>query len=882
MGDEKKKRISSESQDKANSGDSSSDEVQVIGEAVPKRKTSRVILEEDQEDEQEEEAEGEEEEESQEQLEDEEDDQNAQGGQLYEIEKIVAHRKKGRQQQFKVRWKGYDQTQDSWEPEKSLREQGCDEIIDAFFEEIKEQEELDRQMEEIRVKQDEEEMKRKLEESKMWGGILDTVAQDAIDDMAKKEISNLYVADRVLTETEKALIEVNSKTSPTLRLTRAQLRAIKEGQSTTPRASSSVSVESTDTPKHTPKKPTTQGKKQIAGRKTSRTISDTNLGTDFLTAEDSSSDERMSCKRKQRDSSSDSSSSVEELPVKARKTSDTAKVAIKRKLKTTEQQKQKRRDNEAKEQKMANDVKRSMIKAVQDAEDRNKKLVEQGKLKAKGDTAEKPSSSTMKGKPSTSGVAVASSSTAATKPPGKFMIPKKKPIKLNITRTNPRPLDLLDTIMDQQAATVFGSATQISSPAVRPQVPERRPEVNDGSFERLNSIRERAKERVSVIPSENPLPTERRRMKDKLPNQVQDIEVDACMKNMEDYYNRQDPIFISQEQFVNEISMKNVTIITRAFRNKANKFNLEYEDSSGNKLLHMVVESGCSKHHPEDDLISILADNGADLQSKNAKGFTPLQLAVKKNRLCLVRRLIGAGSPINSKEKQGRNALDIAIDHNVNLDIVKELLWAGANMSQRCLNRVKTRVPDIKSSIASEIEAHNKSLQTLAHEKRLIVLRDFRILDQHVSPQLITSLCDPVETSFSFDVADPSVSKDHGYVISCMVVDTTPMYDSTLPGGKDNPINKYLARLWGWSPVERIVVNDHYCEPVTASGTHHFLFATNLERKNVLTLHLKPEFRKRPLFVVTQTFKIDIGADVSIYVEENHEDQDFGDGPAAM
>ena len=43
------------------------------------------------------------------------------GEQEYEVEKIIRHKRKGQGTQFLIRWKGYDQTEDSWEPQQNLK-----------------------------------------------------------------------------------------------------------------------------------------------------------------------------------------------------------------------------------------------------------------------------------------------------------------------------------------------------------------------------------------------------------------------------------------------------------------------------------------------------------------------------------------------------------------------------------------------------------------------------------------------------------------------------------------------------------------------------------------------------------------------------------------
>ncbi|XP_055302155.1 chromo domain-containing protein cec-1-like isoform X3 [Sitodiplosis mosellana] len=56
-------------------------------------------------------------------------DNGGNGEEGYEVEDIVDHKFKGKKKYFKIRWKGYDETADSWELEKDL---SCPEIIERY------------------------------------------------------------------------------------------------------------------------------------------------------------------------------------------------------------------------------------------------------------------------------------------------------------------------------------------------------------------------------------------------------------------------------------------------------------------------------------------------------------------------------------------------------------------------------------------------------------------------------------------------------------------------------------------------------------------------------------------------------------------------------
>jgi chromobox protein 1 len=49
---------------------------------------------------------------------------------LYEIERLIDHRKIGNKEEYLVCWLGYDEDEDTWEPRSSLEETAMDAITE--------------------------------------------------------------------------------------------------------------------------------------------------------------------------------------------------------------------------------------------------------------------------------------------------------------------------------------------------------------------------------------------------------------------------------------------------------------------------------------------------------------------------------------------------------------------------------------------------------------------------------------------------------------------------------------------------------------------------------------------------------------------------------
>jgi ankyrin repeat protein len=77
------------------------------------------------------------------------------------------------------------------------------------------------------------------------------------------------------------------------------------------------------------------------------------------------------------------------------------------------------------------------------------------------------------------------------------------------------------------------------------------------------------------------------------------------------------------------------------------------------------------------DVVTFLAQRGANLDAASPNGTTALMMAVREHRLDTARLLIGRGADINHRNQDGATALSWAKRGN-ETDLEKELRRAGA------------------------------------------------------------------------------------------------------------------------------------------------------------------------------------------------------------
>ncbi len=82
---------------------------------------------------------------------------------------------------------------------------------------------------------------------------------------------------------------------------------------------------------------------------------------------------------------------------------------------------------------------------------------------------------------------------------------------------------------------------------------------------------------------------------------------------------------------------------------------LTQKDMYGDTVLHAVAMMNL-----DEDIISLLINNGADIDARNKEGVTPLEIAVQKENIEIVRLLSQKGASIHTQDTHGNSPLSMA------------------------------------------------------------------------------------------------------------------------------------------------------------------------------------------------------------------------------
>jgi ankyrin repeat protein len=97
------------------------------------------------------------------------------------------------------------------------------------------------------------------------------------------------------------------------------------------------------------------------------------------------------------------------------------------------------------------------------------------------------------------------------------------------------------------------------------------------------------------------------------------------------------------------------------------------------KLFDTALHRAAQNDHP--DVVKLLLDRGATVDSSNARGETPLMLAAGNNRTAVVRLLLERGADVSARDEQQRTAAQHAQSHGAR-DALRLLTAKGGGLKE--------------------------------------------------------------------------------------------------------------------------------------------------------------------------------------------------------
>lgn len=101
--------------------------------------------------------------------------------------------------------------------------------------------------------------------------------------------------------------------------------------------------------------------------------------------------------------------------------------------------------------------------------------------------------------------------------------------------------------------------------------------------------------------------------------------------------------------------------------------NVQYKNNAGESFIYKVISSYGQEAGKVKEYISILLDNGIDINEKNIVGTTPLMAAVKRNRKELIPFLLENGADPNETDNGNNTAFYYAVAEQFSFDMYDAL-----------------------------------------------------------------------------------------------------------------------------------------------------------------------------------------------------------------
>jgi hypothetical protein len=254
-------------------------------------------------------------------------------------------------------------------------------------------------------------------------------------------------------------------------------------------------------------------------------------------------------------------------------------------------------------------------------------------------------------------------------------------------------------------------------------------------------------------------------------------------------------IGISQKQRnIVLIIMISLTIILISGSAPAQDFSSFFRNALGMSLLHEAAVNRRS------DIIRTLLDKGADVNSRDIRGGTPLHLAAYYGPIESVILLVDKGSDVNATENFGKTPLVLAAEGN-HVDIIKYLISKGADL-------------DMAIAVAEGLTV--KEPQTFAIVVKLLIKYSLKQeVTQTIPAVSISNNAAQPSPVIKSDIDDPPAAigkpKRNSYAIVIGIENyrqKLPKADYAVADAKT--MTEYLTKVLGY-PEENVVtlLNEH-------------------------------------------------------------------------
>ncbi|KAI1728702.1 M-phase phosphoprotein 8-like isoform X1 [Ditylenchus destructor] len=299
------------------------------------------------------------------------------------------------------------------------------------------------------------------------------------------------------------------------------------------------------------------------------------------------------------------------------------------------------------------------------------------------------------------------------------------------------------------------------------------------------------------------------------------------------------PIQLSQQEFEEAVMDGKVDKVRAALAAKdKDNINLDSTDGSGLTLLHKLCEVKCNATHTQCELIEVMVTNGARMDAiETSSGQIPLHAAIANRRICHVKKLLALRSPVNTPDYSDQPPIVTAFNCS-DAEFINALLNAGATFQPAFRNK-----PSTNKHLLKKVISHQARLQSAFDKARNTITSNMTA--KPISPIFVNPLYESrnIEHSFRMDEATLPGPNCAFMVFTCLC---------------DFSTDRFESRMWSWSPVVRISINNRDCKLLQESSK--FVFLAQLRNGfNMLNIELNPsQCDYSDLKLLTQVFFVQL------------------------